>query len=254
MSGRQAPSHRNFHGRLQSSGVNAVPLGARRSTRLRGLPTTTTSPGLESRHTNDAVASTSVPTYDVDDEASLPSMQISQLHNDVADTTRPSGQSLVSSAQDSQVHVGVADTTPSAFGPNQATYEPREKREREPEPCSTPNKRVKTENESDASSHDQCQFPISDFVDASGDKAANVASENTRSSADERLSSPLSENAAAGASQLHESLHDQSYHSQSDQVDPSSQLWLCGEGAGSWYSTMAMQCLSGKGWRFNIFT
>jgi hypothetical protein len=117
----------------------------------------------------------------------------------------------------------VADTTSSAFGPSQATFEPREKREREPERCSTPNKRVKTENESDASSHDQCQFPISDLVDAGGDKAANVASENTRLSADERLSSPLSEHAAAGASQLHESLHDQSNHSQSDQVDPSSQ-------------------------------
>jgi hypothetical protein len=162
-------------------------------------------------------------------------MQIPQLRSDVANATRPSAQSLVSPAQNPQFHAEVADTTASALRTGQATCESREKRGRGPEPSSRPNKRVKTENEFNDSSNGQCRLPISDSVDASVDNDADTASENKKLSADgfslepalellaERLSSPLSEHAVAGASQPHQSLHDQSNDSQSYQNDPSSQ-------------------------------
>jgi hypothetical protein len=93
----------------------------------------------------------------------------------------PPRQSSISLAQNAQAHVEVANTTPSALGTGQDTHEPRNKRDREPEPSSVQHKRTKTQNES-----------------SSKDQALKSLPESPPST--------LSEHAGAGASQQHENL------------------------------------------------
>jgi hypothetical protein len=123
MAGRQAPSHHNFYGRPQSSGANAVPLGPRRSTRLQGMQIATDSriPGPGSRDNDEAADNTFVRARRSDDASPL-----------------------VSLAHDTEAHVEVADTTPLALEIDRDIHEPRNKREREPEPSTTPSKRTRT--------------------------------------------------------------------------------------------------------------